>query len=169
MAQAKTLRLLYDPTRHVVRELRDGKSFIVTTMEDQLFRDGLRVTHLNPVRRRQLRDLLDRHYKNVFNQNVSQMSDVLEELYPSGDYSRQSLYENIPSLRQKTSGLSPSEKRNLRRIAGRLTPKEKEYMGKMLARSEIAPLEKRGLGEKSTEDVLTGKKSPSQVKRALLE
>jgi hypothetical protein len=148
MAQTKALRLLYDPTRHVVRELRDGKRFIVTTMEDQLFRDGLRGTHLNPVRRRQLRDLLDRHYKNVFNQNASQMSEVLEELYPSGDYGRQSLYENIPSLRQKTKGLDPSEKRNLRRIADRLTPKEKEYMRKILVRSEIAPPFDAGLGGK---------------------
>ena len=114
MGSKVPLKFLFDPSRHSVRNLKDGRIFVVTSTEDWLLKDGSYGTIDNPVRKSQWYDLLDRLYKNIFNQNVSEMSNILGELYPSEEYRRDGLYHSVPSLREKIEGLSPSQKRKLK-------------------------------------------------------
>lgn len=165
MSSKTPLKSLFDPSRHSVRNLKDGRNFIVTSTEDRLLRDGSYGTIDNPVRKSQWYDLLDRLYKNIFNQNVSEMSSVLGELYPSGEYRRDNLYRCVPSLREEINGLSPSQKRKLKRYANKLTEKQAEELRRILARKASFSPREEELGDKTTDDIGMGKPGSFRKKR----
>ncbi len=159
MSQNTFLHLYYDPKKHIIKKLKNGNGLIVTNHEDQLLKNGAFGTLNNPVKRGQWYNLLEKMYKTFFDMNAYEMSEVLDELYPSGEYARQKLYENVPSLREKLdSDIKPSERKKIKRFYQKLSPGGRKYLEDIAVKSNFPKQQIEELGEKASEKIYEGRK-----------
>jgi hypothetical protein len=113
------MRLLYDPKKHIMYPLIDGRNFIIDSYRDGILKTGF--NHVSPKQKAQWIETVQDIIQNDFNGNTLEASKVLSEVYSKPEYNRNVLYRLLPMLKnRREEGINKTEKNWLHRIIRKL-------------------------------------------------